>query len=128
MQPVPSRRQRRRRSILDVTLQEVPWHWQALTLLIFCIVAAIVIEESDACHRDHRRADHHDLVDINFGTQKELESLPGIGPVLAKAIISARPFSSPKELVRVRGIGPRQAAQLLPLIKASQGRRSADQR
>jgi DNA uptake protein ComE-like DNA-binding protein len=128
MQPVPSRRQRRRRSVLDATLQEVPWHWQALALLVFCIVAVFVIEESDVSHRDSRAGTNNELVDINFGTQRELESLPGIGPVLAKAIIAARPYSSANELARVRGIGPKLAAQLLPHIQAARGRRSADQR
>lgn len=128
MQPAPSRRQRRRRSVLDVTLQEIPWHWQALALLVFSTVIAIVLEESGAGRRDFPVAASATRIDINYGAQEELESLPGIGPALAKAIIAARPYSSAKDLTRVRGIGPRQAAQLLPLIKASRGRRSADQR
>lgn len=39
------------------------------------------------------------LVNINSATQKELESLNGIGPVYAQNIIEHRPYSSIEELV-----------------------------
>ena len=49
-------------------------------------------------------------VNINTANQTELESLPGIGPVKAKAILEYRKknggFKSVKELTRVDGIGP----------------------
>jgi competence protein ComEA len=48
-------------------------------------------------------------LDINRATAAELESLPGIGPVLAGRIVQDReangPFSSVDELDRVEGIG-----------------------
>ncbi len=46
-----------------------------------------------------------DKIEINTATQEELEKLIGIGPVKAKAIIKARPFSSLDDLLRVKGIG-----------------------
>lgn len=39
------------------------------------------------------------LVNINTSTQKELESLSGIGPVTAQNIIEGRPYSSVEELL-----------------------------
>lgn len=45
------------------------------------------------------------IVNINTGTQAELESLPGIGPVSAGKIISGRPYSSIDELVNKKIIG-----------------------
>ena len=49
-------------------------------------------------------------VNINTANQTELESLPGIGPVKAKAILEYRKknggFKSLDELTRVDGIGP----------------------
>lgn len=49
-------------------------------------------------------------VNINMANQTELESLPGIGPVKAKAILEYRKknggFKSVDELTRVDGIGP----------------------
>jgi competence ComEA-like helix-hairpin-helix protein len=44
-------------------------------------------------------------VDINSDSQKDLERLTGIGPVLAQRIIDARFFSSIDDLLKVSGIG-----------------------
>ena len=40
-----------------------------------------------------------DLININLASQKELETLPGIGPVYAQNIIEQRPYSSVEELL-----------------------------
>jgi competence protein ComEA len=49
-------------------------------------------------------------VNINTATQAELESLQGIGPAKAKAIVDHRkkngPFKSADDLQNVNGIGP----------------------
>lgn len=45
------------------------------------------------------------LVDINTASLKQLETLTGIGPIKAQAIIEARPFSSLDGLLKVKGIG-----------------------
>lgn len=49
-------------------------------------------------------------ININTATQIELESLSGIGPVIAKAIIQYRldngPFTEIEEIQEVSGIGP----------------------
>jgi competence protein ComEA len=44
------------------------------------------------------------LIDINTADQKALESLPGIGPALAKEIIKGRPYKDIDDLKRVKGI------------------------
>ncbi|WP_238546871.1 phospholipase D-like domain-containing protein [Synechocystis sp. PCC 6714] len=49
------------------------------------------------------------LVNLNRGSQEELESLPGIGPSTAEKIITTREqkaFTSLEDLGRVKGIGP----------------------
>ena len=52
----------------------------------------------------------HAAVNINTATQAELETLQGIGPAKAKAIVDYRkkngPFKSPNDLEKVNGIGP----------------------
>lgn len=50
------------------------------------------------------------LINLNTATQKELETLPGIGPKLARRIIEARqqkPFASLADLDSVSGVGPK---------------------
>ena len=45
------------------------------------------------------------LISINSGTQAELESLPGVGPVTAQKIISLRPYGSVEELLSKKVVG-----------------------
>ncbi len=53
-------------------------------------------------------------LDINAASSEALQTLPGIGPVLAARIIAARPFKSADELARVSGIGEKKYAVLRP--------------
>lgn len=62
-----------------------------------------------------------ELVSVNTATEVELETLPGIGPVLAAAIIEWRTqnggFTSIDQLQEVSGIGPSTFADLAPLVR-----------
>lgn len=44
-------------------------------------------------------------VDVNTATVDRLETLPGVGPALAKAIVDARPYAKFDDLGRVKGLG-----------------------
>jgi competence protein ComEA len=46
------------------------------------------------------------LISINQGSAAELESLSGIGPVTAQAVISGRPYQSVHDLVNKKVIKP----------------------
>jgi competence protein ComEA len=62
------------------------------------------------------------LININTATETELETLNGVGPVTAGAIVQYRtqhgPFRSIEDLVNVSGIGPVTLEELRPFITA----------
>ena len=61
------------------------------------------------------------LVDLNSATLEQLESLPGVGPSKAQAILDERKngkFASIEDLERVKGIGPAIVAQLRDRVTA----------
>ena len=45
-------------------------------------------------------------VDINTDPVLRIETLPGVGPALAREIIAGRPYASYEDVARVKGIGP----------------------
>ncbi len=65
------------------------------------------------------------LISLNAATAKDLEALPGIGPVFAQRIVAyrekrkqqgARGFESKDELLNVPGIGPKRYAAIRSLV------------
>jgi len=60
--------------------------------------------------------EHRQMVNINNATLKELQTLPGVGPVLAQRIIDMRPYSSIEDLRRVRGIGEKTMERMRPVV------------
>jgi competence protein ComEA len=60
-------------------------------------------------------------VDLNQAGEQELESLPGVGPATAQAILDYRrqhgPFKSVDDLLDVRGIGPAKLAAMRSRVR-----------
>jgi len=59
-------------------------------------------------------------VNLNTATVEQLETLPGVGPAIAAAIVEQRTrvggFKTVRDLLDVRGIGESRLAQLEPLV------------
>jgi comEA protein len=61
---------------------------------------------------------------LNDADREELESLPGVGPVIAARIIEYRErhggFNALEELIEVKGIGQQTVERLKPYLKLDQ--------
>lgn len=51
-------------------------------------------------------------LDLNAASAQELQSVPGIGPVLAARIVAGRPYKTVEDLRRVKGVGPKTLEKL----------------
>lgn len=64
------------------------------------------------------------LVDINSASEKELESVKGIGPATAKKIVAGRPYKSVDELTKA-GLSAKAVEAIKPLVTVGQGQVTA---
>ncbi|MFI5167559.1 MAG: ComEA family DNA-binding protein [Thermoanaerobaculales bacterium] len=55
------------------------------------------------------------LIDINAASQKDLESLPGVGAATAKKIIAGRPYASVADLAKA-GVPAKTIEKITPLV------------
>ena len=88
------------------------------------VSATAVQDATPVAAPDSSRAapDSGHTLDLNRADARELDALPGIGPVLAARILEHRqrhgPFHSVDELRAVRGVGPRLLEKLRPRVHA----------
>lgn len=97
-----------------------PW-WRNLKLTPAMGVAVAVLVGGFFIARQLREPEStvegHLRVNLNTATLTELESIPGIGQVLAKQIVAGRPYASVEDLLKIRGIGPSSLKGLAPYVK-----------
>jgi competence protein ComEA len=58
------------------------------------------------------------LIDINAASLAELESLPGVGPVIARRIVEGWPYRAVADLIRVKGIGEKWLEKIRSRVAA----------
>ncbi len=55
-------------------------------------------------------------LNLNSASRKELEQIPGIGPVKAIKITDGRPYKSVDDLLKIPGIGPKTVEAVAPYV------------
>lgn len=68
--------------------------------------------KKDEAKAEARKAEPPARVDVNKATLAELETLPGVGPAMARAIVADRPYKSVEDLEKVKGLGAAKVAAL----------------
>lgn len=93
-----------------------------------CPDAGLVLRDGDALQTAHAcaggvaRMDPQMLralgvvIDVQTASLADLQSLPRVGPVLARRIVEGRPYARPDDLLSVRGIGPATLGRLRPRV------------
>lgn len=63
-------------------------------------------------------------LDLNASDAQALQTLPGVGPVLAERIVTYRrahgPFRTPADLLQVPGIGPQRWGRIRELVRVGE--------
>jgi len=83
---------------------------------------ALMLAPLCAAAADPPAAADRGTVNVNTATTDELMALPGIGPSKARAIVEYRtqkPFKTPEDLLRVRGIGKGIFKEIRELVSVS---------
>ena len=57
------------------------------------------------------------VVNINTATEQELQTIPKIGPAIAREIVRGRPYEKVEDLERVPGIGRYTLNAIRPYVK-----------
>jgi predicted DNA-binding helix-hairpin-helix protein len=103
----------------------------ALWLSVAALVAGATAISSSAAQSSQSKAsskassaDAGAKVDLNTASEKDLESLPAVGPATAKKIIAGRPYSSVGDLSKA-GVSASAIKKITSLVTVSGGTAAA---
>jgi competence protein ComEA len=83
-------------------------------LIALAIVLAVVVFASIA---GWRWWSARQPINVNTATVEQLESIPEVGPAIAKKIVAGRPYATPEDLKRVPGIGDKTYEKMKPRVR-----------
>lgn len=102
---------------------------------IYLLVAALLVAVNSttfaADRSDSKKSERaatvsaKNKINVNTANSATLQTLPGVGPTVADAIIAARPFKNVKALEDVRGIGKERLKDIRPLVTVRDTKSSA---
>jgi len=85
------------------------------------LIETVSVEASGEARTAEEAIQRGKIVHINSAEEKELCKLPGVGPQIAARIAEYRRengiFSSPDELLNVKGIGPKKYEKMKDLVR-----------
>lgn len=55
-------------------------------------------------------------INVNTASIEQLQNIPEVGPAIAKDIVAGRPYTTPEDLKRVRGIGDKTFEKMKPRV------------
>lgn len=92
----------------------------ARLLLLVLAIAAVATPQTAAAPAKSKPAAAAAIIDINSAAVEELQSLPGIGPALAKRIVDGRPYRAKNDLEQKKIIPAATYAKIKDRIVAHQ--------
>ncbi|HEY5614788.1 MAG TPA: helix-hairpin-helix domain-containing protein [Bacteroidota bacterium] len=105
------------RLVQDGTRELPPFDYRTSDSVFAALSAAL---DSDTLGGNSITKEFHGKVNINAATDVQLESLPGIGAVLAERILRHRetygPFQTAEELLKIKGITKKRLEQIKDFI------------
>lgn len=112
----------RRLRFPDVTPRRRWWHkwqsWLAIAVTVVGLASATMwlVRDVGRLLPDFGPKSGSLVVNINTASEKELQTVPGIGPARAAQIIAGRPWASVDALTKIQGIGPNQVENMRPFL------------
>lgn len=88
------------------------WGWEALSPKTRPTTNIRASRDDPKAASSYRQPMGQDIINVNTANSEELQSLSGIGPVLAGRIIQARPIATIESLVEISGISTRILARI----------------
>ncbi len=87
--------------------------WLVVVALTVAVLAGALPAEVSA--QSKPSATPATKIDLNSASEKDLESLPGVGPATAKKIVAGRPYGSTADLSKA-GVSAKTIQKITPLV------------